>query len=34
MTLFANAAPDVPVFAKCLEKFFDGKPDPATLERL
>ena len=34
MTLFANAAPDVPVFRECLDKFFDGAPDPATLERL
>jgi len=34
MTLFAKAAPDEPLFAKCLEKFFGGRPDPATLEKL
>ena len=34
MTLFMKAAPDEPVFAECLEKYFGGGPDPATLERL
>jgi uncharacterized protein (DUF1810 family) len=34
MTLFAKAAPDEPLFAECLEKFFGGRPDPATLEKL
>jgi uncharacterized protein (DUF1810 family) len=34
MTLFAKAAPDEPLFAECLEKFFSGGPDPATLEKL
>jgi uncharacterized protein (DUF1810 family) len=34
MTLFANAAPDIPVFKECLDKFFGGEPDPATVERL
>ncbi|MES2262318.1 MAG: DUF1810 domain-containing protein [Pseudomonadota bacterium] len=34
MTLFARAAPDVPVFTECLHKYFDGKPDPATLALL
>ncbi len=34
MTLFANAAPDIPVFKECLEKFFGGESDPATLARL
>ena len=32
MTLFARAAPDEPVFAEVLERYFPG-PDPAT-ERL
>jgi len=32
MTLFARAAPDEPVFAAVLERYFDG-PDAAT-ERL
>ena len=34
MTLFMKAAPDEPLFAQCLDKYFDGKPDPATLEKL
>ena len=34
MTLFAAAAPDTPVFAACLEKYFDGERDPATLAKL
>jgi uncharacterized protein (DUF1810 family) len=34
MTLFARAAPEVRPFAQCLEKYFGGDPDPATLERL
>jgi uncharacterized protein (DUF1810 family) len=34
MTLFARAAPDTPVFAEVLDRFFDGEPDPGTLERL
>ena len=34
MTLFANAVPEDPLFSQCLEKFFEGKPDPATLEKL
>ena len=34
MTLFANAAPDEPFFAQCLEKYFGGSHDPATLEKL
>jgi uncharacterized protein (DUF1810 family) len=34
MTLFDRAAPDQPVFSAVLEKFFDGQPDQATLERL
>ena len=31
LTLFAAAAPDEPVFAEALERFFDGEPDPRTL---
>jgi uncharacterized protein (DUF1810 family) len=37
MTLFAAAAPMAPVFRAALEKYFGGKPDPASaaiLERL
>ena len=34
MTLFAQAAPDNPVFAAALGKYFDGEPDQETLKRL
>ena len=34
MTLFMTAAPDEPLFSRCLEKYFGGRPDPATLEIL
>ena len=34
MTLFARAAPEEPVFAACLQKYFGGRPDPQTLARL
>lgn len=34
MTLFAHAAPDDPLFSKALEKYFGGKEDAATIERL
>ena len=34
MTLSARADPDSPVFAAVLDRYFDGEPDPATLERL
>jgi len=34
MTLFARAAPDEDVFQRCLDKYFAGAPDPATLARL
>ena len=34
MTLFAAAAPQEPLFQTVLEAFFDGREDPATLERL
>lgn len=30
MTLFAHADPEVAVFGRVLEAFFDGSPDPAT----
>ena len=30
MTLFARAAPDEPVFAAVLDRYFDGQPDAAT----
>ena len=34
MTLFARTAPEEDVFLRCLDKYFAGKPDPATLARL
>ena len=34
LTLFAAAAPDEPVFTRALDRFFDGRKDAATLERL
>lgn len=34
MTLFADVAPDEAVFQDCLDRFFDGEADPATLARL
>lgn len=34
LTLFAEVAPDEAVFQDCLNEFFDGLPDQATLERL
>ena len=34
MTLFAQAAPSDPLFDRALEKYFDGRPDTATLALL
>ncbi|APX84009.1 MULTISPECIES: DUF1810 domain-containing protein [Methylorubrum] len=34
MTLFAQADPDDPDFARALSIYFEGRPDPLTLERL
>ena len=34
MTLFADVAPDEAVFQDCIDKYFDGEPDDATLSRL
>jgi len=34
MTLFAKAAPKEDAFQRCLDKYFAGKPDPATLARI
>jgi uncharacterized protein (DUF1810 family) len=34
MTLFARAAPENPVFAEALTKYFAGQPDQVTLELL
>ena len=34
MTLFSRAAPEEPLFSQCLEEYFGGGLDPATLERL
>jgi uncharacterized protein (DUF1810 family) len=30
MTLFHHAAPDEPIFAEVLDRYFDGRADPAT----
>jgi uncharacterized protein (DUF1810 family) len=34
MTLFAQAAPQEPIFAACLQKYFGGQPDPRTMALL
>jgi uncharacterized protein (DUF1810 family) len=34
MTLFADIAPDEALFQDCLDRFFDGAPDDATIGRL
>ncbi len=34
MTLFARAAPDEDLFQRCVDKYFAGAPDPATLAKL
>ncbi|SFU86563.1 DUF1810 domain-containing protein [Pseudoduganella namucuonensis] len=34
MTLFARAAPGDAIFQRCLDSFFSGHPDPATLAML
>ena len=34
MTLFARTAPDEEAFQRCIDKYFLGQPDPATLARL
>jgi uncharacterized protein (DUF1810 family) len=34
MTLFARAAQETPVFAEVLERYFDGEPDPRTVDLL
>jgi uncharacterized protein (DUF1810 family) len=34
MTLFMTAAPDELLFFQCLERYFNGRPDPITLEKL
>jgi uncharacterized protein (DUF1810 family) len=34
MTLFARAAPDDDVFQRCIDKYFAGSADPATLARV
>jgi uncharacterized protein (DUF1810 family) len=33
MTLFARAAPDEDLFQRCIDKYFAGGPDTATLAR-
>ena len=34
MTLFADVAPDEAVFQDCINKFFGGESDPATVDAL
>jgi uncharacterized protein (DUF1810 family) len=34
MTLFAHVAPGTPAFAAVLDRYFDGEPDPRTLDQL
>jgi uncharacterized protein (DUF1810 family) len=34
MTLFARAAPDEGLFQRCIDKYFAGGSDPATLAKL
>ena len=34
MTLFSQAAPEEKVFLDCLQKYFGGELDPATLDQL
>jgi uncharacterized protein (DUF1810 family) len=34
LTLFQHVAPKEPLFRQALERFFDGRPDPRTLELL
>ena len=34
MTLFARAAPDEDLFQRCIDKYFVGASDPATLAKL
>jgi uncharacterized protein (DUF1810 family) len=34
MTLFAEVAPDEAIFTECINKFFDGDLDQATVDRL
>jgi uncharacterized protein (DUF1810 family) len=34
MTLFRRAAPEVDVFQEVLDRYFDGKPDPQTLNKV
>jgi len=34
MTLFADVAPHEAIYQTCLDQFFDGRADPATMDRL
>ena len=34
MTLFARAAPGIEVFQQVLDRYYDGKPDPQTLNKI
>jgi uncharacterized protein (DUF1810 family) len=34
MTLFGRAAPEIELFQDVLERYYDGKPDPQTLNKV
>jgi uncharacterized protein (DUF1810 family) len=34
MTLFRRAAPEIEVFQEVLDRFYEGKPDPQTLNKV
>ena len=34
LTFFAEVVPNVPCFRQALDRFYDGTPDPATLQLL
>lgn len=34
LTLFQHIAPEEPLFGRALDRFFDGRPDPRTLDLL
>jgi uncharacterized protein (DUF1810 family) len=34
MTLFGRAAPEIELFQQVLDRYYDGKPDPQTLNKV
>jgi uncharacterized protein (DUF1810 family) len=34
MTLFSRAVPEIEIFQQVLERYYDGKPDPQTLNKV